>query len=112
MATATIRPTKLGQPFTRWSIRKPAAYLATTAGVAIQISREALRCLFARRGITFQRTKTWIESTDPEWDAQLDRIEHVLENFPTAPSRSTRSARSASAPPAGPAGPSETSPTG
>ena len=27
VATATTRPTKLGQPFTRWSIRKLAAYL-------------------------------------------------------------------------------------
>nr|WP_303714403.1 hypothetical protein [Kutzneria buriramensis]WKX14263.1 hypothetical protein Q4V64_44820 [Kutzneria buriramensis] len=35
-----------------------------------------------RRGITFQRTKTWKESPDPERDAKLDRIEHVLEHFP------------------------------
>src|SRR5262245_46470879 len=35
-----------------------------------------------RRGITFQRTKTWKEFTDPEGDAKLDRIEHVLEHFP------------------------------
>jgi transposase len=82
VATATTRPTKLDQPFTRWSIRKLAAFLATTAGRAIQIGREALRCLLARRGITFQRTKTWKESTDPERDAKLDRIEHVLANFP------------------------------
>jgi transposase len=81
VATAITRPTKLDQPFTRWSIRKLAAYLATTAGGAIRIGREALRCLLARRGITFQRTKTWKESTDPDLDAKLDRIEHVLENF-------------------------------
>lgn len=61
---------------------KLAAFLATTAGRAIRIGREALRCLLARRGITFQRTKTWKESTDPERDTKLDRIEHVLENFP------------------------------
>lgn len=61
---------------------KLAAFLATTAGRAIRIGREALRCLLARRGITFQCTKTWKESTDPERDTKLDRIEHVLENFP------------------------------
>jgi len=48
----------------------------------IRIGREALRCLLARRGITFQRTKTWKESPDPERDAKLDRIEQVLEQFP------------------------------
>lgn len=82
VATASTRPTKLDQPFTRWSIRKLAAFLASTGGGAIRIGREALRCLLGRRGITFQRTKTWKESTDPERDAKLDRIDHVLTNFP------------------------------
>ncbi|MGO4617487.1 hypothetical protein AB4305_24290 [Nocardia sp. 2YAB30] len=51
-------------------------------GRVIRIGREALRCLLRRRGITFQRTKAWKESPDPERDAELDRIEHVLEHFP------------------------------
>lgn len=34
--TATTRPTKLGQPFTRWSIRKPAAYLRKVHGRGIR----------------------------------------------------------------------------
>jgi hypothetical protein len=82
VATATTRPTKLGQPFTRWSIRKLAAYLRKVHGRVIRIGREALRCLLRRRGITFQRTKTWKESPDPDRDAKLDRIEQVLERFP------------------------------
>lgn len=80
--TATTRPTKLGQPFTRWSVRKLAASLCRVHGRVIRIGREALRCLLARRGITFQRTKTWKESPDPERDAKLDRIEDVLQRFP------------------------------
>ncbi|MQY40735.1 hypothetical protein SRB17_87680 [Streptomyces sp. RB17] len=80
--TATTRPTKLGQPFTLWSIRKLAAYLRRLPGRIIRIGREALRCLLRRRGITFQRTKTWKESPDPDRDSKLDRIEHVLERFP------------------------------
>ena len=80
--TATTRPTKLGQPFTRWSIRKLAAYLRRIHGRVIRIGREALRCLLLRRGITFQRTKAWKESPDPERDAKLDRIEQVLDRFP------------------------------
>jgi transposase len=82
VATATTRPTKLGQPFTRWSIRKLAVYLRKVHGRVIRIGREALRCLLARRGITFQRTKKWKESPDPEHDAKLDRIKEVLERFP------------------------------
>jgi transposase len=82
VATATTRPTKLGQPFTRWSIRKLAAYLRRVHGRVIRIGREALRCLLARHGITFQRTKTWKESPDPERNAKLNRIEHVLDRFP------------------------------
>jgi transposase len=82
VATAATRPAKLGQPFTRWSLRKLAAYLRRVHGRLIRIGREALRCLLACRGITFQRTKTWKESTDPERDSKLDRIEHVLEHFP------------------------------
>ncbi|MEV6537258.1 IS630 family transposase [Streptomyces sp. NPDC051639] len=80
--TATTRPTKLGQPFTRWPIRKLAAYLRKFHGRVIRIGREALRRLLARRGITFQRAKTWKESPDPDREAKLDRIEHVLERFP------------------------------
>jgi transposase len=80
--TAITRPAKLGQPFTRWSIRKLVAYLRKVHGRVILIGREALRCLLARRGITFQRTKTWKRSPDPERDAKLDRIEHVLDRLP------------------------------
>jgi len=82
IATATTRPAKLSQPFTRWSIRKLVAYLHRVHGRVIRIGREALRCLLAHRGVTFQRTKTWKESPDPDRDAKLDRIEHVLEHFP------------------------------
>lgn len=76
------RRTTLDQPFTRWSIRNLADYLRTTAAGAIRNCREGLRCPPARRGITFQRTKTWKKPTDPDRDAKLDRIEHVIDTFP------------------------------
>lgn len=80
--TAITRPAKLGQPFTRWSLRKLVTYLRKAHGRIIRIGREALRCLLARRGVTFQRTKTWKESPDPDREAKLDRIEEVLDRFP------------------------------
>lgn len=48
----------------------------------IRIGREALRCLLARRGVTFQRPRTWKESLDFDRAARLDRIEEVLDRFP------------------------------
>ncbi|MGV9249548.1 hypothetical protein [Streptomyces sp. NPDC003710] len=48
----------------------------------IRIDREAMRCLLAGRGDTSRRTKTWEESPDPERDAELDRLEEVLDRFP------------------------------
>jgi hypothetical protein len=79
VTTATARPEKLGQPFTRWSLRKLAAYLA---GQGIRVGRERLRQLLRQQGISFQRTRTWKESSDPDKDAKLDRIEHVTAAFP------------------------------
>lgn len=73
--TATTRPTVLGKPFTRWSVRKLVDHLRRNMARPVRIGREALRCLPARRGITFQRTKTWKESPDPAFDAKLERID-------------------------------------
>ena len=80
VTAATTRPEKLGQPFTRWSLRKLAAYLADSPG--IQIGWERLRQILQARGISFQRTRTWKESRDPDRDAKLDRIEHVTSRYP------------------------------
>ncbi len=44
--------------------------------------RERLRQILHARGISFQRTRTWKESTDPGRDAKLDRIEYVTRKFP------------------------------
>jgi transposase len=54
--TANTRPESLGRPFTRWSVRKLAAYLSSQATRPIEIGRERLRQILHR--ITFQRTKT------------------------------------------------------
>lgn len=80
--TATIRPTALGKPFTRWSIRKLADYPQRNIARTVRIGQEALHCLLIRRGISFQRTKTWKESPDPDFDTKLDRIEFALTERP------------------------------
>jgi transposase len=82
VATATARPETLGQPFTRWSLRKLASYLGDNPDRIVVIGRERLRQFLAANDVTFQRTKTWKESNDPDRDAKLDRIEEVLELHP------------------------------
>ncbi len=47
-----------------------------------RVQPPASRRLGHERGISFQRTRTWKESTDPDRDAKLDRIEYVTAHFP------------------------------
>jgi transposase len=84
--TATTRPHKLKLPFTHWSIRKLTAYLSGRYGRTnprwtparrVRVGRERVRQILHARGITFQRTRTWKESHDPDLEAKLDRIEEV-----------------------------------
>jgi hypothetical protein len=48
----------------------------------VRIGPERLRQILHGRHISFQRTRTWKESADPDKDAKLDRIEHVTSRFP------------------------------
>jgi transposase len=82
IVAATTRPEKLGLPFTHWSLRNLAAYLAGNTTRVVTIGRERLRQILHARQISFQRTRTWKESCDPDKDAKLDRIEHVTSRFP------------------------------
>jgi transposase len=95
VTTATTRPKALGLPFTRWSIRKLIAYLGgrmrhTQPGRRgpirparrVRIGRERCRQILRAHEITFQRTRTWKESPDPDFDAKLERIEHVIAHVP------------------------------
>jgi transposase len=54
VTAARTRPEKLGQPFTRWSLRKLADYLARRPGRPVRIGRERLRQVLHARGISFQ----------------------------------------------------------
>lgn len=79
--TAKTRPEKLGRPFTHWSVRKLADYLADNPVRTVTIGRERLRQLLRRNKISFQRTRTWKESTDPDKETKLDRIEEVTSTY-------------------------------
>jgi transposase len=83
VTTATTRPGALGVPFTHWSLRKLATHLARNHDRRITIGRERLRQILREHRVSFQRTRTWKESTDPDKEAKLDRIEYVTSHFPT-----------------------------
>ena len=80
--TAKARPEKLGWPFTRWSVRKLADHLARYSPRRIVVSRERLRGILAKHGVTFERAKTEKEPKDPEREQKLDRIDEVMTKYP------------------------------
>ena len=95
----STHPTKLGLPFTRWSLRKLAAYLAHKPGPGLRIGRESLRALLHRNGITFQRTTTWKDSPDtPHAIPNSTASSTSWSTFPTGSLPSTSSTPGASAP--------------
>ena len=80
--TAKKRPAQVGAPFSHWSLRKLRRWLGENADGPIVISKERLRQILESHEVTFQRTKTWKESNDPDKEAKLDRIEEVIMNHP------------------------------
>jgi len=67
VAVALSRPHDLGLPFTHWSLPKLRDHLIES-GLVGSISHEGVRQVLVERGISFQRTKTWKQSTDPEFE--------------------------------------------
>lgn len=66
---ATSRPGDLGQPFTQWSLSKLKQY-CLKKGLIPDISNEWVRRLLRREGLSYQHTKTWKESNDPEFEVK------------------------------------------
>lgn len=66
---------------TRWSLAKLRDYLVEQKIVAA-ISPEWLRTLLRRLGVRWRRTKTWKESTDPEFWPKYQRIRRLYHRRP------------------------------
>ena len=66
---AGTRPQDMGLPFTVWSLRKLAKHLVECA-VVKDLHATTLGRLLRENGFSFQRTKTWKESNDPDFDAK------------------------------------------
>jgi transposase len=75
---ALSRPADHDLPFSTWSLTKLAEYLVAKE-VVEDISHEGLRKLLDADGVSFQRIKTWKESTDPEFESKKNRVLELYE---------------------------------
>jgi transposase len=71
VAVAGARPDTLGVPYTRWSLPKLSRYLG---GQGLIVSPAHLGRILARNGISLQRTRSWKQSPDPDYEAKAERI--------------------------------------
>jgi transposase len=72
IAVAGARPDDQGVPLTRWSLPRLSVYLAEH-GIA-EVSFGHLGALLAHAGLSFQRTRTWKASPDPDYEPKAARI--------------------------------------
>ena len=72
VAVAGARPDVQGAPLTRWSLPRLADHLAEQG--VVQISAAHLGRVLADAGLSFQRTRTWKASPDPDYEAKAARV--------------------------------------
>ena len=71
VAVAGARPDTLGVPLTRWSLAKLSEHLR---GEGIVVSAAHLARILAAAGLSFQRTRSWKASPDPDYEARAARV--------------------------------------
>jgi Homeodomain-like domain len=81
VAIALTPPTTLGEPLTRWSLRRLKGYLERRR-VVRRIAVETLRSILRERNVTFQRTRSWKRSTDPLFEEKATRIMALYRTCP------------------------------
>lgn len=64
---AESRPKDLGYPLSQWSLSQLQIVLIKKKKIPY-ISRPTIRTILREAGLTYQRTKTWKQSNDPQFD--------------------------------------------
>lgn len=67
---ATLPPQAYGRPFTRWSLRKLQQFLCEDTKMITSVSHDTIRTVLKAAKISFQKTRTWKRSTDPDFDSK------------------------------------------
>ncbi|MFD1320606.1 IS630 family transposase [Micromonospora sonneratiae] len=78
---ARCDPRFLGKPFSCWSLAKLRDYLVETGHVTT-ISIETLRRILHERGVSWQATKTWKTSNDPDFTTKMRRVLDLYDHPP------------------------------
>jgi transposase len=73
VAIAGACPGNYGGPLTRWSLRRLRCYLLRRR-IVPQLSVEGLRQILRAAGCSWQRTRTWKRSPDPDYEAKAARV--------------------------------------
>lgn len=79
VSVAGARPDHQGVPLTRWSLERLSAWLA---GQGIVISPTHLARLLGEAGLSFQRTRSWKASPDPDYEPKAARVLDLYANPP------------------------------
>jgi transposase len=72
VAVAGARPDAQGAPLTRWSLPRLADHLGEQG--ILEISAAHLGRVLADAGLSFQRTRTWKASPDPDYEPKAARV--------------------------------------
>jgi transposase len=80
VAVAGARPERQGAALTRWSLPRLAHHLAEQGIVAV--SPAHLARILAEAGLSFQRTRSWKASPDPDYEAKAERVLALYEAEP------------------------------
>lgn len=67
---ATAPPQAFGRPFNQWSLRKLHQFLVEDKKLISSVSFGTIRNVLKKRGVSYQRTRTWKHSSDPDYDAK------------------------------------------
>jgi transposase len=80
VSVAGARPDSQGVPLTRWSLPRLSVYLADEG--IVEVSPRHLAALLAEANLSFQRTRTWKASPDPDYEAKTARVLALCESPP------------------------------
>ncbi|WP_207732437.1 helix-turn-helix domain-containing protein [Heliobacterium chlorum] len=74
-------PKIVGMPFTHWSLSK-LAEAAVKKGIVHRISPETVRVILDEANITYQNTKTWKTSNDPDFESKKKESKSSTKRHP------------------------------
>jgi transposase len=76
---ATAPPQAFGRPFNQWSLRKLQKFLVHDTQMITPVSHTTIRSVLKKAKVSYQRTRTWKRSNDPDFDAKKNASPRSIE---------------------------------